>query len=182
LGARRAGGTLPQVVKILTQYASHANTIADTFRAAFTKTKVGAHTVEMTAPTDSTKGGLLALQHVTLKPETGMALVVGTVNAGEKRAELRSYAHLSKVNEERFKRPLPFDEESYKAFLVKAEGVLGAFGIDTTVTDAPRDIAPSFADPLAAVPAPRSSGSMLIAVVIVLLALASAAGWYIMRR
>jgi hypothetical protein len=169
-------------VKILTQYASHANTIADTFRAAFMKTKVGTHTVEMTAPTDSTKGGLLALQHVTLKPETGMALIVGTVNAGEKRAELRSYAHLSKVNEERFKRPLPFDEASYKTFLDKAEGVLGAFGIDTKVTDAPRDIAPSFADPQEAKPAPRSSGAMLIAVVIVLLALASAAGWYILRR
>ena len=171
-------------MKILTQYASHANTIADTFRAAFTKTKVGTHTVEMTAPTDSTKGGLLALQHVTLKPETGMALIVGTVNAGEKRAELRSYAHLSKVNEERFKRPLPFDEASYKTFLEKAEGVLGAFGIDTTVTDAPRDIVPSFADAAAATatPAPRSSGAMLIVVVIVLLSLASAAAWYIMRR
>jgi len=169
-------------VKVLTQYASHANTIADTFRAAFTKTKVGSHSVEMTAPTDSTKGGLLALQHVTLKPETGMALIVGTVNAGEKRAELRSHAHLSKVNEERFKRPLPFDEASYKAFLDKAEAVLGAFGIETTVTDAPRDIAPSFADPLEAKPAPRSSGAMLIAVMIVLVALAGAAAWYILRR
>jgi hypothetical protein len=182
LGALRRGGTLPDVVKILTQYASHANTIADTFRAAFMKTKVGTHTVEMTAPTDSTKGGLLALQHVTLKPETGMALVVGTVNAGEKRAELRSYAHVSKVNEDRFKRPLPFDEASYETFLDKAEAVLGAFGIDTKVTDAPRDMAPSFADTQEGKPAPRSSGTMLIAVVIVLLALASAAGWFIMRR
>lgn len=169
-------------MKVLTQYASHANTIADTFRAAFMKAKVGTHSVEMTAPTDSTKGGLLALQHVTLKPETGMALIVGTVNAGEKRAELRSYAHLSKVNEERFKRPLPFDEASYKTFLEKAEGVLGAFGIDTTVTDAPRDIAPSFADHQEVQPAPRSSNAMLVAVVIVLLALASVAAWYIMRR
>jgi hypothetical protein len=169
-------------VKILTQYASHANVIADTFRAAFTKTKVGSLGVEMTAPTDSTKGGLLALQHVTLKPETGMALVVGTVNAGEKRAELRSYAHVAKVNEERFKRPLPFDEAAYAAFLEKAEGVLGAFGIDTKVTDAPRDIAPSFADPEEAKPAPRSSGATLIAIVIMLLVLACAAAWYVLRR
>ena len=65
--------------KILTQYATHANTIADTFRAAFAKTKVGTHSVEMTAPQDSTKGGLLALQHVMLKPETGMGLVVAGV-------------------------------------------------------------------------------------------------------
>jgi hypothetical protein len=169
-------------VKVLTQYASHANTIADTFRAAFAKTKIGTHTVEMTAPTDSTKGGLLALQHVMLKGETGTALVVGTMNAGEKRAELRSYAHVAKVNEERFKRPLPFDEPSYKAFLDKAEGVLGAFGIETKVTDAPRDIAPSFADAEEAKPAKRSSGAMLIVVVFALLALAGAAAWYILRR
>lgn len=169
--------------KILTQYASHANTIADTFRAAFMKTKVGDHSVEMTAPTDSTKGGLLALQHVTLKPETGMALVVGTVNAGEKRAELRSYAHVSKVNEERFKRPLPFDEASYKAFLDKAEGVLGAFGIETKVTDAPRDVAPSFADSeeIAAKPAARVSATMLVVVVIVLLVLAAISAWKILQ-
>lgn len=169
--------------KILTQYASHANTIADTFRAAFMKTKVGDHSVEMTAPTDSTKGGLLALQHVTLKPETGMALVVGTVNAGEKRAELRSYAHVSKVNEERFKRPLPFDEASYRAFLDKAEGVLGAFGIETKVTDAPRDVAPSFADSeeIAAKPAARVSATMLVVVVIVLLVLAAISAWKILQ-
>jgi hypothetical protein len=144
--------------KILTQYASHANTIADTVRAAFAKTKVGENTVEMTAPTDSTKGGLLALQHLTLKPPTGMALVVGTVNAGEKRAELRSYTHVQKLNEERFKRPLPFDEPAYKTFLDKAESVLGAFGIETTVTDAPKDVAPSFSDAQDAKPAPRSLG------------------------
>ncbi len=175
-------------MKVLTQYASHANTIADTFRAAFTKTKVGTHAVVMTAPTDSTKGGLLALQHVTLKPETGMALVVGTVNAGEKRAELRSYAHVAKVNEERFKRPLPFDQASYDAFLEKAEGVLGAFGIETKVTDAPRDTAPSFADPnevrdaADAQPAPRSSGALLLASVVVVLALAGGAAWYILHH
>ena len=152
--------------KILTQYASHANTIADTFRAAFTKTKVGTHSVEMTAPTDSTKGGLLALQHVTLKPKAGMVLVVGTVNAGDKRAEIRSYAHVAKVNEERFKRPLPFDEDAYKAFLEKAEAVLGAFGIETKVTDAPRDTAPSFADEKEAATTPARSGGNVLPIIV----------------
>ncbi|MDB4936421.1 MAG: hypothetical protein JWP87_3393 [Labilithrix sp.] len=170
--------------KILTQYASHANTIADTVRAAFTKTKLGDHSVEMTAPTDSTKGGLLALQHVTLKPVTGMALVVGTVNAGEKRAELRSFAHVAKVNEERFKRPLPFDEPAYAAFLEKAESVLGAFGIETEVTDAPRDTAPSFADAAetAAKPAVRSSHAVPFVVVILLVAIVGGAVWYALHR
>lgn len=168
--------------KILTQYASHANTIADTFRAAFLKTKVGDHTVEMTAPTDSTKGGLLALQHVTLKPETGMALVVGTINAGEKRAELRSYAHVAKVNEERFKRPLPFDEPSYKTFLEKAESVLGAFGIEVVVTDAPRDTAPSFADAKEARPARAPLAMLVVALAVLGMLLAAAGAWVALHR
>jgi len=168
--------------KLLTQYSSHANTIADTVRAAFAKSKVGTtHTVEMTAPEGSTKGGLLALQHVMLKPETGMAMVVGTVNAGEKRAELRSYAHVAKVNEDRFKQPLPFDEASYKVFLEKAESVLGAFGIEAKVTDAPRDVAPSFAD--AQESKPTRAGNTLVWVVLALcLAAAGAGAWYALHR
>jgi len=134
--------------KVLTQYSTHANMIADTIRAAFAKTKIGDYSVEMTAPEDSTKGGLLALQHVILKPATGMALVVGTVNAGDKRAELRSYAHVAKVQEERFKRPLSFDAPAYALFLEKAGSVLGAFGIETNVNDVPHDNAPSFAEEL----------------------------------
>ena len=163
--------------KVLTQYATHANMIADTVRAAFAKTKVGTYSVEMTAPQDSTKGGLLALQHVILKPATGMVLVVGTVNAGEKRAELRSYAHVGKVNEDRFKRVLPFDEAAYAVFLEKAESVLGAFGIETKVTDAPRDPAPSFADPQDAAPsrAPRPFGLIMLALGI---AVIFAAAWF----
>lgn len=167
--------------KILTQYASHANTIADTVRAAFTKTKLGDLTIEMTAPTDSTQGGLLALQHVTLKPATGMALVVGTVNAGEKRAELRSYAHVAKVNEERFKRPLPFDETAYAAFLEKAESVLGAFGIETKVTDAPRDTAPSFA-PLAQVTPASPSRTLLVVAALIAGTLVITAVWFVLLR
>ena len=165
--------------KVLTQYSTHANMIADTVRAAFAKTKVGTNSVEMTAPQDSTKGGLLALQHLILKPQTGMALVVGTVNAGDKRAELRSFAEIRKVNEERFKRPLTFDEPAYAVFLEKASSVLSAFGIEATVTDAPRDPAPSFADPMEAAPAPKSRTALFL----VLLALVVGAGvWFALRR
>jgi hypothetical protein len=169
--------------KLLTQYSAHANTIADTFRAAFAKTRVGTHVVEMTAPEGSTKGGLEALQHVTLKPDAGMALVVGTVNAGEKRAELRSYAHLDKVNQERFRRALPFDEPAYKEFLDKAASVLDAFGIETKVTDAPRDVAPSLADVKEmAPPSAAPFWAVRILVVVVMFGLASAAAWYVLHR
>jgi hypothetical protein len=129
---------------VLTQFSGFANTIADTFRAAFKTSKVGEHAVEMTAPEGSTHGGLLALQHVTLKPPTGMTLIVGTVNAAEKRAEIRSYAHVNRVHEERFKKKVPFAEAAYGEFLEKAESVLSAFGLEVKVTDIPRDDAPSF--------------------------------------
>jgi len=157
--------------------------ITPTVRAAFAKTKVGTHSVEMTAPQDSTKGGLLALQHVILKPApSGTALVVGTVNAGEKRAELRSYAHVTKVNEERFKRPLPFDEPAYAVFLEKAESVLGAFGIDTKVTDAPRDPAPSFADPGEVAPARGSRTTLILMMLALGVAVGGAAVWFALHR
>lgn len=120
---------------LLTQYSAHANTIADTYRAAFRETKVGDYTVEMTAPEGSTKGGLLALQHLTLKPPSGMVLVVGVIHAGDKRAEVRSYASVKAMHEERFKRPLPFDEKAYAAFSEKSHAILSAFGLAVTVVD-----------------------------------------------
>jgi len=130
---------------VLTQYASHAHTIADTMRAAFVKLKLGDCVVDMTAPEGSTAGGLLALQHIVLKPPTGLALVVGSVNAKDKRAEIRSYAHVAKLHMERFKRPPPFSEAIYEGFVHTARGVLSAFAVPVTVTDAPRDTVPPVA-------------------------------------
>ena len=138
--------------KVLTQFSSHANTIADTFRAAFVKTRLGDCTVEMTAPEESTRGGLFGLQHLTLRNPSGMAIVVGSVHAGEKKAELRSYALVASLHAERFKQPPPFGEIDYAAFLTKAAPIFGAFGLDATViselpkgrpSDVPDPVAPS---------------------------------------
>ncbi|AKV04203.1 hypothetical protein AKJ09_10866 [Labilithrix luteola] len=123
---------------LLTQYSAHANTIADTYRAAFRETKVGDYTVEMTAPEGSTKGGLLALQHLTLRPPSGMSLVVGVIHAGDKRADVRSYESVKAMHEERFKRPLPFDAAAYAAFAEKSRAILSAFGLAVTVVEAPK--------------------------------------------
>lgn len=120
------------MAKVLTQFSSHANTIADTFRAAFVKVQLGDCTIDMTAPDESTKGGLLGLQHAVLRMESGQTIVVGTVHAGEKKAELRSFTLVSKVYEDRFKKPVPFAEPQYTAFLEKAEPVLAAFGLAVT--------------------------------------------------
>lgn len=127
------------MAQLLTQYSSHANMIADTVRAAFAATKVGDCVVEVTAPEESTQGGKLALQHVTLRPAEGGALVVGTLNAGEKRAEIRSYVEVAAVHETRFKKPPTFDRAAYEAFVETLQGVLLAFGIEGTLAAEPTE-------------------------------------------
>jgi hypothetical protein len=173
----------PVKPKVLTQVASHAHTIADTFRAAFAKTKLGEHGVEMTAPEGSTKGGLLALQHITLRSPTGLSLVVGTVNAIETRAELRSFAYVGKTHEERFKRPIDFDAAAYDAFLEKARSVLAAFGLEITVLDAPASPAAAEAaeeEPLSEPPGARPP-YVLIGAAVVFALLAALALWAAVR-
>lgn len=145
------------MAKVLTQFSSHANVIADTFRAAFANAQVGRCSVEMTAPKDSTHGGLLGLQHATLRTPANVALVVGTIHAGEKKAELRSYTLVARLHEERFKKPPPFAEAEYGGFLAKATPVLAAFGLDVVVVDAlpePPGGAASEAGPESVPPAP----------------------------
>jgi hypothetical protein len=122
---------------MLTEFSGHANTIADTFRAAFAKHKVGGCKIDMTAPEGSTHGGLLALQHVTLHPAEGMSIVVGTVNAQEKRAELRAYPFVARVYEERFSKRLPFARAEYEGFVEKSRPVFAAFGLEVVIADAP---------------------------------------------
>jgi hypothetical protein len=121
--------------ELLTQFSGHANTIADTFRAAFAKHRVGGCKIDMTAPEGSTHGGLLALQHLTLLPAEGMNIVVGTVNAQEKRAELRGYDYVTRVYEERFKKPPPFARAEYEGFVEKSKPVLAAFGLAIVMAD-----------------------------------------------
>lgn len=119
----------------LTRVASHVHTIADTLRAAFGTMQLGEYVIEMTVPEETTKGGLLALQHVCLRPKTGMAIVIGTVNVVEGSAELRTFASVRDVYEKRFRRLAPFDESAYRAFIQRAEPVFANFGLEVRLTD-----------------------------------------------
>jgi hypothetical protein len=128
------------MAQMLTQYSSHANTIADTVRAAFAKTKVGDCTVEMTAPEGSTQGGKLALQHITLRPaDAPSALVIGSLNAGEKRAEIRAFSEVAAVHETRFKKAAAFDRSLYASFVNELAEVLLAFGIEAVRAEEPAE-------------------------------------------
>jgi hypothetical protein len=67
---------------------------------------------------------------------SGLALVVGTVNCVEHKAELHPYPYVAGMHQERFKEPLDFDVVAYQAFLEKARVVLGGLGIDVSVAGA----------------------------------------------
>jgi hypothetical protein len=126
------------MAQMLTQYSSHATTIADTVRAAFAKTKVGDCTVEMTAPEGSTQGGKLALQHITLRPaDAPSGLVIGSLNAGEKRADIRAFSEVAAVHETRFKKAVAFDRTLYSTFVNELAEVLLAFGIEAVRAEDP---------------------------------------------
>lgn len=168
--------------KVLTEYSTHATLIAETFRAAFAQTRIGDLSVEMTAPEGSTKGGLLALQHVTLKPVEGLALVVGSVHSGERRADLRTYEHVANVHAERFKRPMPCDAATYQAFLDRARTVLAGLGLSVTIADpAPAPTPPIVPEDLHQEVERGSRPLVWISVLLVSVGLAALAVWLMMR-
>jgi len=136
-----------QVTPPRTDVALQGARIAGTFRGAFADTKLGSHTPDMTSPEDTTHGGKLALQHVTLRKPSGLTLVVGTVNCVEHAAEIHPYAYLAGMNQERFKVALDFDAAAYQEFVDKARGVLHDLGIELSIATMPASLtaAPSAA-------------------------------------
>jgi hypothetical protein len=168
--------------QIMTAFSEHAHVIADTFRAAFVTSKVGDHVAEMTAPKDSTKGGKLALQHVVLKGPTGRALVVGAVNAHERRAQLKSYKAVAELHQERFARALSFDEPAYLAFVETATSVLSAFGVEVVLTDSDVAAPPmSLSEPRVATPADPPRKSRLLLTLVIAVVMIAITGFVIWR-
>lgn len=160
----------------LTQYATHANVIADTVRAAFAASRVGGCAVELTAPEGSTLGGKLALQHLTLKGAHPSPLVVGSVDAGRKVAKVRSYREVARMHEERFKEPAPFDEPTYLAFTKDLEGVLSAFGISTAIEVSAPEPAVETPEPAQVPPWKRPPVVVAVAALFVVLVVALVSG------
>ena len=119
----------------LTQTAVQAQVIADTFRSAFAAKKLGDCNVEMTAPTESTNSGALAMQHITLKNGSGLSLVIGRLNAVDKKATMRTYYAVGRLFQDRFKKTPPFEQPAYDDMIKTAKNLLSAFGIDIELTD-----------------------------------------------
>jgi hypothetical protein len=135
----------PQVDALRTKLAQKFVTLADSVTEAFGDFSIGAaaYAVELTAPQGmSTGGGKQALQHLRLRPrrEGYSALVAGTVNQVERRAELRDFDHVAITHEVRFRQPLDIKNQEWEQFLRKAEVVLNDAGIQSMRTPPPREL------------------------------------------
>src|SRR5256885_11091470 len=98
-----------------TMFAGMAFGLAELFKHSVGKKRLeGAvnYTVELSAPDGpSTAGGKQAVQHVKLVPEQGgPTLLIGTANAVDKTAELRTFKQVDEMHRPRFK-GAPFDAD-----------------------------------------------------------------------
>lgn len=162
--------------QLYTSNALQANRVAAMFRAAFAQKKVGDHTVDISEPDESTQKGVLALQHVTLKGPTGLGLVVGSVNTITRVAELRPYAAVVRMHEQRFKLPPGFDAVMYSSFVDDATATLTEQGLRVGTMGADDDLETSSIAPGARL---SPSRTMLVIAVTIGIAVGAAAMWLI---
>jgi hypothetical protein len=124
-----------------TMFAGMAFGLAELFKHSVGKKRLAGpvvYNVELSAPEgESTAGGKQALQHVKLVPERGgPTLLIGTANAVEKAAELRSYKHVDEMHRQRFKgAPFDADPTQYEALLEAARAFFTEYKYTVTVLD-----------------------------------------------
>ena len=166
-----------------TMFAMKALTLADTFNMTLGKERVQGpitYRVELSAPDGmSTAGGKQATQHVKLVPEGGGATVVaGSANQAESWAELRSFEHLQVLHAQRWKgAELPVNRVQYNEVMQKVRAFFSERGLKVRNAAMPKPDGGSDA------PARGTSGMLVVAIILVA-ALAAAAGvaWYLTHR
>lgn len=170
-----------------TMFAGQAIEASVLFNALMGKTRVGApiaHTPRLSAPEgESTGGGKRALSHVTLVPEGGgRTLLAGHVNTVARKLELRSHSYVSSLHRQRFQgEPYPIENRAYNEFLAQVRKFFEDRKYDVTTVDAPAASAEASSDAATDdAPAARSPGVKIVVVLAV--ALAVVAGFFLLRR
>jgi hypothetical protein len=115
-----------------TAQAAKSAHLKTTFDAAV-KDMFKDYTVDLTAPEESTGGGIRARQHIRLVANDGRSLVVGSANAADGTAELRTLGCTLEVSKQRFGVELPIPGPEYIKFLERATDCLGIFGMKVSV-------------------------------------------------
>jgi hypothetical protein len=91
------------------------------------------YNVDLTAPEETTGGGVRARQHIRLVANDGRSLVIGSANAAEGTAELRTLGCTLEISKQRFGVELPIPSPEYMKFLERATDCLGVFGMKVSV-------------------------------------------------
>jgi hypothetical protein len=164
-----------------TLHTIQALSLAETFNTTLKEERVRGpitYRVELSAPDGpSTAGGKQATQHVKLIPEGGGATVVaGSANQVERWAELRTFEHLQILHAQRFHgAEVPINRVQYNELLGKLQTFFDQCGLHVR-----RARLPSGGVPMAR----TGTSGMLVVAVILVAALASAAGisWYLIHR
>ena len=165
------GGRFPKS-ELRTKYANEASALAEAFEAKLGEMRVGGYRPELTAPdVQSTAGGVQATQHVRLVPEQGSsnaAVVIGSANAKDAIAELRTYEYAEHLHRQRFKADLPFERAEYETFLARAQAFFEGQKLGTTRVGIP------------SVPPPALPSRSRTIAIVVLLILSAAIAVYVL--
>lgn len=125
---------------IRTQFTIKALDMAEVFSATLGTTGIPGATTrrpELTAPEgQSTGGGAMAVQSITLKPEDPSAgtLVAGTVNGAAMTAELRGYPYLNATYQMRYHgKHVDISADAYQKFVERTKAFFEGQGYRVSV-------------------------------------------------
>jgi hypothetical protein len=170
-----------------TAFALQALSLAETFNIMLQAERVKGpvtYRVELAAPDGmSTAGGKQATQHVKLVPEGGgTTIVCGSANGAESWAELRTFEHLKQLHAQRFKgAEIPLNRVQYNELIDKLKTFFAErMNCTVRMAETPRGDASA----IEASPASQGASGTLVLVIILVAALAAAAGvtWYLTHR
>lgn len=147
-----------------TFFAGQAITMSDLFYARFNNLRFGgtslryAHVQEIDV--ESTAGGKAARMAIVLLPEGADGthpdkIVCGWLDVGQKKADVRNYAVMSQVFQEKFHKAMDCPEEEYEKFLTALKEFVADTGMTLNIISAPPKSAGSA---LASKQAPAKSG------------------------
>lgn len=117
---------------LYTRLALKAVDLSDTFNALFEQPMPGWR-VEMTRPGMSTAGGKQSLQHIGLRGSGGGTIVIGSLDPGAARAELRSYRLVDAMFRQRYRRPIPIRAPDWERFAQRIVQFLREEGLTVSV-------------------------------------------------
>jgi hypothetical protein len=161
-----------------TAFASKALELSEMFMIKFGRTRFSGNVprvVKVQAPEESTGGGAQAREPIALIPEggSGGTIVVGWINVGANRAELRAYHVLAELHRRRYNENLDIPKHEYDQFLEDARSFFAEEDIPSRIVDEVPDAAPLKSAPEAGGGAVASSGGGMSGTAVMLMAVAA---------